>query len=187
MKGFKNSSRMQSGFNFPTEHGFTGSSGQVREIRPHLRQSPRPGYKKGGEVKVEEAKKAKPITGAAVTPEELARLRAADKNPRYVPPKAPLAKGGKVKGSKVLLPKELTDSKKDHIGVVQKEHGAEIQVSMGRDKVTVPKNEVKETKLATGGVVAYAKGGDVAQDKATVKKAIARHVAAPKPRGHGVK
>lgn len=213
MKGFKNSTRMQQGFNFPQQPtqlvshytrnrpmakakggpvtqtvGDQGNSATQRGNPPittldeqHGGKTPlRPGFAKGGALRprtgvvkngkmvetehrtskqavkqflkdAESAKtlplkkaqggevkkksspppeKAKPVTGAAVTPEELAKLRAADKNPRYVPPKVP---------------------------------------------------------LASGGVVAYAKGGDIKQDKKMIKEALNKHVAAPRPRGHGVK
>lgn len=41
-------------------------------------------------------------------------------------------------------------------------------------------------RRATGGPVTAARGGDIAQDRAMIKQAINKHVAAPKPRGHGV-
>jgi len=41
-------------------------------------------------------------------------------------------------------------------------------------------------RRATGGPVTAARGGDVAQDRKMIKQAINKHVAAPKPRGHGV-
>lgn len=41
-------------------------------------------------------------------------------------------------------------------------------------------------RRATGGPVTAARGGDVAQDKRLIKQELGKHIAAPKPRGHGV-
>jgi hypothetical protein len=46
---------------------------------------------------------------------------------------------------------------------------------------------LKTAKHATGGPVTAARGGDVAQDRRMIDRAISRHVEAPKPKGHGVK
>lgn len=40
MKDFKNSTRTQSGHSFPSEAGFTGSTGMVKMIKPYTRKVP---------------------------------------------------------------------------------------------------------------------------------------------------
>lgn len=40
MKGFKNSTKTRSGHSFPTNKGFSGSSGKVREVKSYTRKSP---------------------------------------------------------------------------------------------------------------------------------------------------
>lgn len=40
MKDFKNSTKMQSGHSFLSQHGFTGSSGQSMEVKPYTRKAP---------------------------------------------------------------------------------------------------------------------------------------------------
>lgn len=40
MKGFKDSTRMKSGFGFSPKHGFTGSTGKVQQVRGYMRAAP---------------------------------------------------------------------------------------------------------------------------------------------------
>ena len=40
MKGFKDSTKMKSGFGFSPKHGFTGSTGHVQQVRGYTRKTP---------------------------------------------------------------------------------------------------------------------------------------------------
>ena len=40
MKGFKNSTRMKSGFSFPADKGFSGSTGKLQTIGGYTRAKP---------------------------------------------------------------------------------------------------------------------------------------------------
>jgi hypothetical protein len=40
MKGFKDSTRMKTGFGFSAKHGFTGSTGQVQQVKGYTRKTP---------------------------------------------------------------------------------------------------------------------------------------------------
>lgn len=51
MKGFKDSTRMKTGFGFSSKHGFTGSTGKVQQVRGYTRKTPGPLKKAvGGKV-----------------------------------------------------------------------------------------------------------------------------------------
>lgn len=50
MKDFKNSTKTQNGFAFPAEHGFTGSTGMVKVVKPYTRKIPTVKLATGGSV-----------------------------------------------------------------------------------------------------------------------------------------
>lgn len=107
------------------------------------------------------------VTGAAITPAESSRLGQQMVRPHFrsrpATPKAAFAKGGSV-----------TIGDQGNATVQRKKGVVEFDVDSGG-----------KGPLRTG----YAKGGetrkgDVKQDKAMIKQAIAKHVATPAPKGH---
>jgi|JI102314A2RNA_FD_contig_123_50146_length_10278_multi_4_in_1_out_0_6 hypothetical protein len=63
MKGFKNSTRMKSGFSFPADKGFSGSTGKLQTIGGYTRAKP---MRKatGGKVDSSMTSRAQPVTTA---------------------------------------------------------------------------------------------------------------------------
>lgn len=175
MKGFKNSTRVQSGHSFPTDCGFSSSSGETQTVRSHSRQAPKRmavgGYAGGGKPKPVQGKRvASPGVGGAL--KDFAKSIA-----EAVAPKSLKQRGSRVE-SEVARAQEY-------------KKGGVVEGSDGGHALTQRKNPVTDLDKARGGTSPLApgfkKGGRAkAECKAVVGKAMAKHVATPKPRGHGV-
>lgn len=118
MSGFKNSTRMRSGFDFSKGAGFTASTGKVQNIS-YTRKTPHRGK---------------------ATPK--------------------FAEGGRIDSS-------LHSFKQD--SALNVEHG--------------PTGGLRPGFIRGGSVAKYAKGGRIPESKMAAK-AVAKHVAAPAPKGH---
>lgn len=100
MKGFKNSTRMRSGFNYPSSAGFTSSTGRVQNIS-YSRKVPHRGpakFAEGGKVVRGSSVAGKSALGAlrdAVMPREAPRKKAIDSQVERMSK----ATGGKVDSS----------------------------------------------------------------------------------------
>lgn len=162
--GFKNTTRMRSGFNFSQGAGFTGSSGKVQNISSYARKVPeRARFAKGGAVdsslhsfKDDSALNQLHGPTGGLRPGFTRGGRATKyaeggpaKKPPKVPPKAPPP------------PKSTAEILRSG----RKEQMAELGIKRG------------------GAVKHYAKGGLIPADKAA-KRALKMHVAAPAPKGH---
>lgn len=186
-------------FEFPRSAGFTSSADQAESkvrVGSHTRGAPRQRYAEGGKVeKPKEEPKPPPMKG----------------NPKVAdPPKLSTLDVLKGKGRK--LQEEKLGLKTG--GVAKRERYAEggaVRDPLGHSAVqrtlsttqadaeTGGKSELRpgfktggtvgRNRFATGGTAGksrYAKGGQ-ALVKKVASEAIKKHVAAPKPRGHGVK
>lgn len=178
MKGFRNTTKIRSGFSFPAKAGFTSSTGKVQNIS-YTRKTPhrKPVMKaEGGQVSrrvesrgpmkalSEELRKTmmpkrdpmatrdrmiEDATGAAVTPSERARF----------------ASGGRVNDS-ALTGRSEPDS------ALNQESGGKTPLRPG---------------FTRGGMAAkYAKGGRIPDHKvkAMIDRKMSKHVATPAPKGH---
>jgi hypothetical protein len=193
-------------FEFPRSAGFTGSAdhveGRVR-VGNHMRSQPRQRFAEGGKVeKPKEAPKPPAPKGnpKVADPPKLSTLdilkgkgrkvqedKLGLRNGGPVHQKAKYAEGGAVRepvGHSAVqrsLPTTTADA----------ENGGKSELRPGfKTGGTVSKNRFAKggkSRYAAGGSVGMAKGGDVAQGKKMIATAIKKHVAAPKPRGHGVK
>jgi len=179
-------------FEFPASAGFHSSGSDRVGVRPHTRTAPQR-FAKGGIVR-----------GATQTrPHLSAYERASLDAEKYgrPTPKAPPAP--KVEAPKQTPRISVTDALRGK-GRRQREQDLGL-ANGGPIKCYADGGLVKRAKSVTqqdvesggksplrpgfakGGRAKFAKGGDIAQDKAMISKAISKHVASPKPRGHGVR
>lgn len=144
MKDFKNSTKMQSGHSFSSQHGFTGSSGQSNFVKGYARKPPK--LAKGGSVDTlgaqstpaERQKLATKSLGAQITDTERKKISQMGKNGKCY------AEGGPVGNSAV----ERTDP----VTQFDKEHGGKGPLASGFKKGGA-------LKRAMGGPVAMKSGG----------------------------
>lgn len=94
---------------------------------------------------------------------------------------AKYAKGGPVYDNKISTGHAL-QQRSEPTSVLDRESGGKTSLRPGFKKGGM--------KKAMGGPVRAKRGGptsDIAQDKRMMKEVMSKHIAAPKPRGHGVK
>lgn len=75
MKGFKNSSKMHSGFSYPSSFGFTGSTGRTQNIS-YTRRTPKRKMANGGQVEITETPRARIIREPGFPPRRDSKLGA---------------------------------------------------------------------------------------------------------------
>lgn len=170
MSGFKNTTRMRSGFNFSPSAGFTTSTGKVQNIS-YSRKTPhrRAKFAEGGSV----SSQGKVVRGSSVAGKSaLGALRGAIM-PREAPRKRTIdtqvermskATGGRVDSS-------LHSFKGD--SQLNVEHG--------------PSGGLRPGFTRGGYASKFAKGGKIPPAKVAAreaKTAMAKHVATPAPKGH---
>lgn len=164
MNGFKNSTRMRSGFSFGSSAGFTTSTGKVQNIS-YSRKTPqrREKFAEGGKVVYGSSVKGKSALGAlrdAVMPKRSPRVDAINRTVERMSK----ATGGQVDSS-------LHSFKGD--SQLNVEHG--------------PSGGLRPGFTRGGYAAKYAKGGKIPSSKVAAraaKTALAKHVASPAPKGH---
>lgn len=168
--GFKNSSRMRSGFNFSPSAGFTSSTGKVQNIS-YSRKTPR--------------RRAALAEGGKVPP----------KVPPTPPPNPPdTGKGTTMRDILHGRKKQMEDLGLRSGGRVAKAEGGVIDSSLhsfkGDSQLNVehgPSGGLRPGFTRGGYAAKYAKGGRIPASKAADRAAgaaVARHVATPAPKGH---
>lgn len=160
-------------FEFPASAGFTRSGRADVEVRSHVRQPPQR-FAKGGMVKSAE----KPSSGVPKS-----RIHA----PAPMPKKSVVdAVRGTIRRTRE---QQLGLATGGTLGQRRYAKGGKVtdSATVGRAKPTTELDRVSggKTPLRPG----MKRGGkaDLAQDRKMIKGAIAAHVRAPKPAGHGVK
>lgn len=162
MKGFKDSSRMRSGFNFSQGAGFTGSTGKTQNIS-YTRKTPhRKKFAEGGKVPPVRGSsvKGKTMMGAlrdSVMPKTSPRVEGINRQVDRVTK----AQGGKIDSA-------LHSFKDD--SQLNSEYG--------------PTGGLRPGFTRGGMAPKYAKGGRIPAGKPAAAAAVAKHVATPAPRGH---
>lgn len=185
-------------FEFPRSAGFTGSAdgmeGRVH-VGHHTRQQPRQRFAEGGKVeKPKEEPKVPPKVEKPPPPKKEEKLSTLDllrgKGRRLQEERLGLNKGGRARryaeGGAVrdtlghsAVQRSLPTTQADA------DNGGKGELRPGFNTGGIAKRE----RFATGGTTGknrYAEGGQ-ALVKKVAAQAIKKHVAAPKPRGHGVK
>lgn len=164
MKGFKNSSRMRSGFSFSPSAGFTTSTGKVQNIS-YSRKTPHRGpakFAEGGKVVRGSSVSGKSALGAlrdAIMPKRSPRVDAVNAQVERMSK----AEGGRIDSS-------LHSFKGD--SALNVEHG--------------PSGGLRPGFTRGGYAAKYAKGGRIPSHKVAAreaKAAVAKHVATPAPKG----
>jgi hypothetical protein len=166
MKGFKNTTRMKSGFSFPSKFGFSGSTGTTQSIASYTRRKPLR-KAQGGAVSTG----GRVNTGSALT----ARTEPTTDLNREGGGRSPLRPGFSKGGS--AADKRMGYSK-----------GGSAKARMGYSAGGSAK---KRMGYSAGGKAAdkrmgYAQGGGVtrAEAKRIAESTIGRHVRYPAPEGH---
>lgn len=170
MNGFKNSTRMRSGFNFGSSAGFTTSTGKVQNIA-YSRKTPRrksAKFAEGGKID-SSLHSFKGDSQLNVEHGPSGGLRPGFTRGGYA---SKYADGGKVPPKKPPPPPTPTDTNRG---------------TTTRDILQGRKKQMEDLGLKRGGVAHFAKGGRIPEHRVAAmeaRKALAQHVATPAPRGH---
>jgi hypothetical protein len=172
MKGFKNSTRMRSGFHFGQNSGFSSSSGRVQNISYTRKTPQRKNFAEGG------------LAGALSKAREEARAAAKEAGQ----PKSLSSMIGEARkeARKPIPPPKMEPMKKARGGRVGNTlHGpipdSQLNVEAG------PKAGLRPGFSRGGDAPRYAKGGRIPPSKVAAREAraaVQRHVATPAPKGH---
>lgn len=172
MNGFKNSTRMRSGFNFGSSAGFTTSTGKVQNIA-YSRKTPRrkaAKFAEGGKID-SSLHSFKEDSQLNVEHGPNGGLRPGFTRGGYA---SKYADGGKVAPKKPAPPPPPPSD-------TNRKGTTPMDALRGRQK------QMADLGLKKGGVARFAKGGRIPDHKVAAmeaRKAVSQHVATPAPRGH---
>lgn len=176
MKDFKNSTKMRSGFRFPSSAGFSGSTGKTQNISYTRRTPHRKKFAEGGQAKVPCRPPDKPVGGL------LENLRKT-----LVPPKTPdrtstidsqVDRMSRRRGGKIM--------RKADGGRVRDSALQGPNISSALDQEAGPRSPLRPGYTRGGYAAKYAKGGRIPESKMRkiAHSVVGEHVARPAPKGH---